>query len=79
MATSSGRLSAGVFYERVEVIDSGTKNSQSKELGEKLWTRTQRDADSSRRVLLKRVHRAVWLELATLGTSNCCSIRDDVR
>ena len=45
MTTSKERLSPGVFYEKVGVIGSPSKDSQSKSLGEKLWTWTQNELD----------------------------------
>lgn len=45
MTTSKASISPGAFYEKVGVIGSGTKDSKSKELGEKLWTWTQKELE----------------------------------
>ena len=45
MTAPKGKLSPGVFYEKVGVIGSQSKDSKSRELGEKLWTWTQNELE----------------------------------
>ena len=45
MTTSKEKLSSGAFYEKVGVVGSQSKDSQNKELGEKLWVWTQKELE----------------------------------
>lgn len=46
MTTPKENLSPGAFYEKVGMIGSGTKDSESTDLGEKLWAWTQKELGS---------------------------------
>ena len=46
MTTAKENLTPGAFYEKVGVIGAQSKDSQNKELGERLWNWTQQELET---------------------------------